>query len=48
LHEVREFVSWHWQRDELNLVVVGLLLIGSVLLNRLLAPRGRGEAGGEH
>jgi rhamnose transport system permease protein len=43
LHETREFVSWQWHRDELNLIVVGTLLILSVLLNQLLTPRGRGE-----
>lgn len=43
IHEVREFVSWHWQRDELNLVVVGTLLIASVLLNRILSPKAREE-----
>lgn len=41
LHETREFVSWHWRRDELNLIVTGALLVVSVLLNRLLTPRGR-------
>ena len=44
IHETREFVSWHWNRDELNLIVLGVLLIVSVLLNRLLLPKaGRGE-----
>jgi rhamnose transport system permease protein len=43
LHETREFVSWQWHRDELNLIVVGTLLILSVLLNQLLTPRGRDE-----
>jgi rhamnose transport system permease protein len=37
IHETREFVSWHWNRDELNLVVLGALLILSVLLNRLFS-----------
>src|SRR5262245_32657500 len=36
LHEVRQFISWRWNNDELILVVVGGLLIGSVLLNQLL------------
>ena len=40
LHEVRQFISWRWNNDELILVVVGGLLIGSVLLNQLLS-RGR-------
>jgi rhamnose transport system permease protein len=43
LHETREFVSWQWHRDELNLIVVGTLLILSVLLNQLLTSRGRDE-----
>jgi rhamnose transport system permease protein len=43
IHEVREFVSWRWGRDELNFVVVGTLLIASVLLNRLLSPKAREE-----
>ena len=44
IHETREFVGWHWNRDELNLIVLGALLIVSVLLNRLLLPKaGRGE-----
>ncbi len=40
LHEVRQFVSWRWNNDELILVAVGLLLIGAVLLQRALARRG--------
>lgn len=43
IHETREFVSWHWNNDELILVVLGTLLIGSVLLNSLLAKRGPRE-----
>ena len=43
LHEVRQFISWHWERDELNFVVVGTLLIAAVLLNRFLSPRAREE-----
>ena len=39
IHEVRELMSWRWQRDELILIVVGLILIGSVLLNRLASAR---------
>lgn len=35
IHEIHEFVSWHWQHDELILIVVGTILIGSVLLNNL-------------
>lgn len=41
IHETREFVSWHWEKSELNLVVIGLLLICSVLLNAWLTPKGR-------
>ncbi len=43
IHETREFVGWHWNRDELNLIVLGALLIVSVLLNRLLAPKASGR-----
>jgi rhamnose transport system permease protein len=41
IHETREFVSWHWQKSELNLIVIGLVLICSVLLNAWLAPKRR-------
>ena len=34
LHELREFVSWHWQKDELNMVLTGVLLVGSVLIQQ--------------
>ncbi|MCY3017829.1 MAG: ABC transporter permease [Planctomycetota bacterium] len=43
IHETREFVSWHWSKAELNLVVIGSLLIVSVLLNSLLSARRRGD-----
>jgi rhamnose transport system permease protein len=43
IHETREFVGWHWSKSELNPIVIGGLLIMSVLLHRLLAPRSRGE-----
>jgi rhamnose transport system permease protein len=36
IHETREFVSWQWNRDELNFIVVGALLIVSVMLNAVL------------
>ncbi len=36
IHFTREFVSWHWKRTELNLVVIGALLIAAVLLERAL------------
>lgn len=41
IHEVREFVSWYWQSDELNLLVIGSLLIISVLLNSFLNRKSR-------
>jgi rhamnose transport system permease protein len=36
IHETREFVSWHWNRDELNLLALGILLILSVVFQKLL------------
>ncbi|MBS1714947.1 MAG: ABC transporter permease [Armatimonadetes bacterium] len=27
VHETRQFVSWHWERDELNLIVIAALLV---------------------
>ncbi len=41
IHETREFVSWQWSRDELNLIVVGALLLLSVLADSLLSPKKR-------
>jgi len=41
IHEIHEFVSWHWQHDELILIVVGSILIGSVLLNNLASRTSR-------
>ena len=41
IHEARELVNWRWSSAELNMVVVGSLLIVSVLAHRLLAPRGK-------
>jgi ribose/xylose/arabinose/galactoside ABC-type transport system permease subunit len=41
IHETREFVSWHWNRDELNLIVIGLLLVVSVLVHKAFSPKGR-------
>jgi rhamnose transport system permease protein len=43
IHETREFVSWHWNNDELILVVLGVLLIASVLLNSLFSRRSRSD-----
>ena len=37
IHETREFVSWHWKQSELNLVVLGCVLLVSVLARRLWA-----------
>jgi rhamnose transport system permease protein len=39
IHETRQFVSWHWERDELNLIVVGSLLVVAVLANALFAGK---------
>ena len=39
IHETREFVSWHWQREELNWIVIGVLLIVSVLASTVWARR---------
>ncbi len=36
IHETREFVSWHWKQSELNLIVIGVLLIATVLVERIL------------
>jgi rhamnose transport system permease protein len=36
IHQTREFVSWQYSRSELNLIVLGALLILSVLAQRLL------------
>ena len=41
IHETREFVSWQWNRDELNLIVIGGLLILSVLADSLLSAKKR-------
>ena len=39
IHEVREFVSWQWNRDELVFLVVGALLIFSVSLHKFIARK---------
>lgn len=36
VHETRNFVSWHWERDELNQIVIGVLLISTVLIKKLI------------
>ena len=41
IYETREFVSWQWNKDELNLIVIGTLLILSVLADSLLSPKSR-------
>ena len=41
IHETREFVAWQYARDELNLIVIGALLLLSVLADSLLTPRKR-------
>src|SRR6185503_19196220 len=41
IHETREFVSWHWRQSELNLLVIGGLLITAVLLQQLFSRRSR-------
>lgn len=40
IHETRQFVSWHWRQSELNLLVMGGLLIATLLVERVLSrPR---------
>jgi rhamnose transport system permease protein len=41
IHETRKFVGWYWEREELNVIVVGVLLIAAVLLNRLVEKKAR-------
>ncbi len=41
IHETREFVTWQYARDELNLIVIGTLLLLSVLADSLFSPRKR-------
>lgn len=41
IHLTREFVSWHWKQNELNLIVIGALLISAVLLERAFAARSK-------
>jgi rhamnose transport system permease protein len=43
IHETREFVSWHWNNDELIQVVIGVLLIAAVLVNTAMAGRKRND-----
>lgn len=39
IHETRQFVSWHWRQSELNLLVIGGLLIVAVLFDRFSLVR---------
>ena len=41
IHETRKFVGWHWEREELNVIVVGGLLIAAVLINQLFEKKAR-------
>ncbi|MDX1924933.1 MAG: ABC transporter permease [Pirellulaceae bacterium] len=41
IHETRLFVSRYWRIDELRSIVIGILLIVSVLLYRVLVRKGR-------
>ena len=41
IHETRLFVSRYWRVDELRSIVIGILLIVSVLLYRVLVRKGR-------
>jgi rhamnose transport system permease protein len=41
VHETRQIVAWHRYPVEWKTIVIGSVLIGSVLLNRLLSVRGR-------
>ena len=39
IHETREFVSWQFSRNELNLIVTGILLLLSVLADTLMSSK---------
>ncbi len=39
IHQTRKFVGWYWDREELNFIVVGVLLIAAVLLNRVFEKK---------
>ena len=39
VHETKEFISWNWNLDELNLIVIGALLILSVLVQTVFQKR---------
>lgn len=40
LHEVRQFVAWRWQNDEVILFVLGGLLVASVVVSNFMRRRG--------
>lgn len=40
LHEVRQFVAWRWQNDEVILFVLGGLLVASVVVSNVMRRRG--------
>jgi len=44
IHETRTFVSLHWKRSELDLIVLGTLLIGALLFERLISIQRRKAA----
>jgi rhamnose transport system permease protein len=37
IHETREFVSWHWNQAEMNLIVIGFVLLASGLSYQLFS-----------
>lgn len=41
VHQTREFVSWHWKQSEIILIVMGVLLLASVAIQRLMEARNR-------
>lgn len=41
LHQCNKFVPWHWHVSELNSLVTGGLLIGSVLINSIVTRKRR-------
>lgn len=46
IHELREFVSWRWARDEFSTIAVGLLLIASGAIGSLRLRAGRAATDG--
>jgi rhamnose transport system permease protein len=41
IHETREFVTWQWNREELNFIVIGTLLLLAVLAEALFSRKSR-------